>query len=959
MLYLNEGPEMKILRVDMEQQEVDYEDLPSQWRLIGGRGLIAKIMNKEVPPDTDPLGPKNKLIIAGGPLAGTMAPQLGRISVGGKSPLTLGIKESNAGGPAAQKLDKLGIRAIVVEGVADDGKFYCLQISKDELALVPADDYTGMKNYGLVSKLYYKYDGKPAIISIGVGGERKYRAASVSFTDMLGDPSRNAGRGGLGALMGSKGLKAIVIDDSGMPPVDIADPASFRKTVKSWVNTIRHDVGCGFFSRYGTTFAVANSSNQGTMPGDNYCTGRPEEFRNVSGDIIQKRLFERDGKMHGCMPGCVVRCSIIYPDAEAKPLASAYEYEAIALLGTNLGITDPDAIGRLKFMCDDLGMDLIEIGSCLGVAASAGRMKMGDVESAIGLLKEIELGSEFGKTLADGVVSTAKALNVSRVPAFKGQAIPGHDPRAVKGVGVTYATSPMGADHTAGLTYRIPLQKNGQIANSLRFQVQAATCDTLEYCINSIPGGQASLYGFLAELLNARYGLSLTPDNVVEIGKQTLKDELRFNEGAEFSKIHARYPSFVRTEALPPTNHVFDVEDPDLDSLWERLEAFREPERIWEVRFPSLPPMLFGAGVILRLGERVKRLKLKKVFLVADPGMKRLGRTDEAQGILENSEIASVVFSEVEPDPPIDEVEKAAQLYHTKGCHGVVAMGGGSSLDLAKAIALRVSQPGVLTEYESIVGGTAKIKPPLPPVICIPTTSGTGSEVNPYAVITDKQRDVKFIIMSDLLIPSLAVVDPNLCKSMPSGLTVESGIDALAHCIEGYVGLVFPYHPYYEALALYGVKLIGRSLRAAYKNGEDIDARTDMCMAAIYGGLSFAKGLGIGHAITHVLGAHYHISHGKAATIGLLCFVRANKGGCQKTFSDLAWALDRSDDLEKVLLKLYGDLNISTRLKDLGVLEKDLKKIAFYASKDVVNLATNPSPISQDRILEVLKECYQ
>jgi len=949
---------VKILRLDMEQEKATFEDLPEQWKLVGGRGLIAKIMNKEVPPDTDPLGPKNKLIIAGGPLAGTIAPQLGRISVGGKSPLTLGIKESNAGGPAAQKLDKLGIRAIVVQGVPKEAKFYCLKISKNEVTLVPADDYAGMKNYRLVRELYNKYKGKPAIISIGIAGERKYKAASVSFTDMLGDPSRNAGRGGLGALMGSKGLKAIIIDDSGTAPVNIADPVLFKTTVKSWVDTLKHDVGCGFFSKFGTPFAVANSSNQGTMPGDNYCSGRPEEFRKVSGDIIQKKLFERGGRMHGCMPGCVVQCSIIYPDAEAKPLASAYEYEAIALLGTNLGITDLDAIGRLKFICDDLGIDLIEIGSCLGVAASAGMMKMGDVESAIKLLMEIEQGTEFGSILANGIVNTAKALNISRVPAFKGQAIPAHDPRAVKGVGVTYATSPMGADHTAGLTYRIPLQKNGQIANSLRFQVQAATCDTLEYCINSIPGGQASLYRFLAELLNARYGLSLTDDDVVEIGKQTLKDELKFNEGAEFSTIHERYPSFVRTEALPPTNHVFDVEDSDLDSLWERLEAFKEPKKVWEVRLPSLPPMLFGVGVIQRLGERAKRLNIKKILLIADPVMKSLGRSDEVQGILESSGIASVVFSEVEPDPPVEEIENVAELYKSMGCHGVVAVGGGSSLDLAKAIALRVSQPGILTEYESIMGGTAKIKPPLPPVICIPTTSGTGSEVNQYVVITDRQREVKFMVVSDYLIPSLAVVDPNLCRSMPPGLTVESGVDALAHCIEGYVGLVFPYHPYYEALALYGVKLIGRSLRNAYENGEDIDARTDMCMAAIYGGLSFAKGLGIGHAIAHALGAHYHISHGKAATIGLLCFVRANKEACQESFSELAWALDQSDDLENALVKLYGDLNIPTRLRDLGVSEEDLKSIAFYASKDVVNIATNPSAISQHRILELLKGFY-
>jgi len=193
-----------ILRVDMSRLEISREVLPPEWEFIGGRGLVAKIMNREVPPATDPLGPGNELIFATGPLAGTLAPQLGRISIGGKSPLTLGIKEANAGGPAAQKLDRLGIRAVIVTGAPEKGKLYFLEISKDKAALVPADEYQGVKNYELISELYRKYPGQPAVVSIGVAGERCYKAASVSLTDMLGDPSRNAGRGGLGAVMGSK-----------------------------------------------------------------------------------------------------------------------------------------------------------------------------------------------------------------------------------------------------------------------------------------------------------------------------------------------------------------------------------------------------------------------------------------------------------------------------------------------------------------------------------------------------------------------------------------------------------------------------------------------------------------------------------------------------------------------------------------------------------------------------------
>jgi aldehyde:ferredoxin oxidoreductase len=950
---------MKILRVDIKNEKMIFENLGEEWKFIGGSAFIAKIMNKEVPPAADPLGPENLFIVAIGPLAGTGAPQLGRISVGAKSPLTLGIKEANSGGPAAQILDRFGIRAIIVHGAPRDHRLYCLFISKDKTTFIPADEYRGLKNYELVSKLRKQYGEKIAVISTGIAGELKYKGASVSFTDIFGDPSRNAARGGLGSVMGSKGLKAIIIDPSQAGQVDIAHPEEFRSVVKAWVSTLKHDISCSLYSCFGTPFAISNSASQGTLPSNNYRSGRPANFIAVSGDSIQKILFERGGKMHGCMPGCVVQCSIIYPDKNGKRLCSAYEYETIAMLGTNLGITDPDAIARLKFMCDDLGVDAIETGSSLGLAADAGKMQFGDWQSAARLLEEIEKQTPLGLALGNGVVATAQYLNLSRIPAYKGQAIPGHDPRSVKGTGVTYFTSPMGADHTAGLTYRIPRNRDKQAENSLKSQIQAATCDAFGYCLNSVPGGRASIYQFFADLMNARYRLRLTPQDIMEIGKQTLRDQLAFNERAEFSKMDSKAATFVREEAITPTGQVFDVDDGEIEGIWKGLDSYQEKEKVWEVRIPPLPDMMFGAGVVENMGERVRRLNVKKVLLTTDPVMFSLGRADEVRKILESSGISTVIFSDVEPDPPIELIEKAGKIYTDNVCDGIVGLGGGSSMDTAKAVGLRVSHAGEMREYESIVGGTAKIKPLLPPIICIPTTSGTGSEVNPYAVITDKERDLKFMLMSNHLIPRLAVIDPIYCKTMPVGLTVESGIDAMAHCIEGYVSLAIPYHPYFESMAVYGVKLIGRSLTRAYKDGNDIAARTDMCMAAICGGLAFLKGLGIGHAITHVLGAHYHMPHGRAAIYGLLCFVKANKETCREQFIDLAQLLNRSNDLEEGLLEFYRKLDIPISLKALGIPKDDLKKIAFYASKDAVNMATNPTSISQQKILELLQEIYE
>jgi alcohol dehydrogenase class IV len=657
------------------------------------------------------------------------------------------------------------------------------------------------------------------------------------------------------------------------------------------------------------------------------------------------------------MPGCVVQCSIIYFD-ESGNKTSAYEYEAVSMIGTNLGIADTDRIAQFKHICDDLGVDFIEIGSAIGISGEAGKMKPGDPDSVFALLDEMEKGTELGRTLGDGVVATAHAFGVTRIPAFKGQALPAHDPRAVKAMGVTYATSPQGADHTAGLSYKQPLSKKGQVINSLRFQLRAAACDTFGYCLNSIPGRQASIYSFVADLLRARYGGDVSADDILEAAKQNLRDERSFNEKAEFSTAHDPFPEFLRNEPLPPTNHVFDVEQSEIEKIWDYMEVYKEPKKVWEVRFPKEPQFLFGEGVYTKIGAQAARLGMKKAQIIADPVMESLGKTAEIQELLKQSGVDSVLYTRVVPDPPVESIEEAGAFYRDNGCDGLIAIGGGSSIDTTKATAVRASQEGMFREFENMVGGAAKIKPPLPPIIAVPTTSGTGSETNQYAIITDPVRDVKFTLMSEYLVPRLAVIDPLMTKTMPQSITAQTGIDALSHCVEGYVGMNDAYHPYYEALALYSVKLVGRSLRRAFNDGEDIDARKDMCMAAAFGGIAFTKGLALGHAISHVLGAFYHISHGTGCALGMLCHVRSNNDVCREQFEDLAWALDRSNDLEQALLKLYTDLNIPVQIRDAGIPEGDLERIAFEASTNTVNLAANPKSVSEKKILELLREFY-
>ena len=561
---------MKILRVDMSRLETRFEDLPKEWAVLGGRGLSARILTREVPPKADPLGPEAKLVIAGGPLAGTLAPSCGRISVGGKSPLTLGIKEANAGGPAAQKLDRLGIRAIVVEGAAKEGSLHLLVINKDGVTLHDADAYQGMKNYALVDALK-RHGDKAAVISIGPAGERRWKGASVAFTDKDGHPSRHAGRGGLGAVMGAKGLKAIVVDDSGTPAVAIADKDAYREIMGNWPKVIQSDGQLQAFSKYGTPFGILALRGLGSMPSKNYSSEETPDVERISGEALEKLRQERGGRMDGCMPGCIVKCSIIHHDADGKYVTSAFEYETIALLGTNLGIAEPDELARMDRFCDEMGLDTIELGAAMGVAAGAGKMQMGDVRSAWALLDEVEKGTPFGSILGNGVVATSKSLGVKRIPAFKGQAIPAHDGRVCKAVGVTYATSPMGADHTAGLSYEDPMNKEGKVETSFEMQTLMGMVDSLGYCLLASPSDHAAALGFFKGLIKARYGLDLSEDDLLAIGKQTLRDELKFNQGAEFATIHGPDPEFVRNEPLAPTGSVFDVDPDEVASIWKRL----------------------------------------------------------------------------------------------------------------------------------------------------------------------------------------------------------------------------------------------------------------------------------------------------------------------------------------------------------------------------------------------------
>ncbi len=578
----------RIVRVNMRTLEVREEAVPEKWAAYGGRAMTSAIVAEEVPPTCTPLGPRNKLVFAPGLLGGSSAPISGRLSVGAKSPLTGTIKESNAGGQAAQIMARLGIRAIVVEDKPEDpDKRYVLEVRKDSVRLVEAPELKGLGNYATVAKLVERYgDRKVGFITIGTAGEMGLTAASVACTDRELRPTRHAGRGGLGAVMGSKGLKAVFLDDSETKMREPRDREAFREASKKFAKALKeHPVTGEGLPTYGTNVLQNIINEAGALPTRNFREGSFEGASKISGEVQHDVILERGGKIaHGCHAGCVIQCSRIYNDKDGNYKTKGPEYETIWAFGTDCCIDDLDAIAEMDRLCDDIGLDTIEMGATIAVAMDAGVAQFGDAEAAIRLLKEVGEGTPLGRILGCGAKVTGQCFGVDHVPVVKGQAMPAYEPRAVQGIGVTYATSTMGADHTAGYAiatnilkvggYVDPLKPDGQVELSRNLQIATAAIDSTGLClfvafaVLDKPEAFEAVY----EMINAFYGLKLGPDDVTELGKAVLRMERKFNEAAGFTAADDRLPDWMRTEPLPPHNTVFMVPDEELDQVYNFVE---------------------------------------------------------------------------------------------------------------------------------------------------------------------------------------------------------------------------------------------------------------------------------------------------------------------------------------------------------------------------------------------------
>lgn len=569
----------QVWRINVREQTLRHEAVPVAWKRLGGRGLLARILLDEVDAKCDPLGPGNKLIFAPGLLVGHMLSSTDRISVGAKSPLTGGVKESNAGGRTGLHMTHMGIHALIIEDQPAQDGFWILHLSLNGANWERAGDLAGLGVYETAPRLLQKYGDKVAVALIGPGGEMQMKAAGIQNLDKDRVPSRIAARGGLGAVMGSKGLKAIVFDHAGGQKPPIVDPEAFKIAQKDYTKAVLEHPQSITYRDYSTAAIAAMCQTFAALTTRNFSRGTFEHVDKVDGDALREFTLKR-GKpsdpSHACMAGCTIKCSNIFGGEDGKIIVSPLEYETIGLMGVNLEIGSLDSIGRLNWQVNDLGLDSIETGAALGVAAEAGLMRWGSEKDALSLLDEIRRGTELGRVLGDGAVSVGKRYNVERVPAVKGQAMSGYEPRSIKGTGVTYATTPQGADHTAGLTIRAKinhLDPTIQKDPSLNAQLNMAGYDTLGACIFAGFGYASTPDGVIRRLLQARYGWDDLPENTLQaLGKETIKMEREFNRRAGFTKEDDRLPKWMTEQPIPETGAVFDVSEDVLDHIFDGIE---------------------------------------------------------------------------------------------------------------------------------------------------------------------------------------------------------------------------------------------------------------------------------------------------------------------------------------------------------------------------------------------------
>lgn len=548
----------KYLHVDLNNHAIETEILEGESLVRVGRHYIAKTLLERDIATVDALSPMNPLIFSAGPFSGSNFSNANRISVGCKSPLTGGIKEANAGGTFGFALGQLEIAGLTLNGTSSDWKILRITVG-GEISFVDADPYLGKGNIEVADMLFGIYGEKVSLAICGPVGEYQGLVSGISFTDPEGRPVRIAARGGVGAVMGSKKVKAIVIDMNKMPTFH--DRKKLMSSVREYGKLLKADPAIQAFSEFGTAM-VGDFTNQiGGLPTRNFSSGQlvnsDEGLMRLGGTYIRDQNVARGGETtHACMPGCMIRCSNVYADENGDAMVSPLEYETLGLMGSNCGLTDPDDVARLNHIANDLGVDTIEVGAMLGVLMEAGQGEFGDPEFMRVALEDIRMGNERGRLLSQGTARVGQYFQVDRIPVVKNQGISAYDPRVIEVTGISMMLTAQGADHTAGNlpTFQCDDKSTEELVEaSLDIQAACAAVDSLGLCVfgRSVTNVNHEL---IVTALNDAQGTDFDTSFFMDLGRETLKMEWEFNRRAGFTELDDELPAFFHDETLMPAN---------------------------------------------------------------------------------------------------------------------------------------------------------------------------------------------------------------------------------------------------------------------------------------------------------------------------------------------------------------------------------------------------------------------
>ncbi|MHC8508335.1 MAG: aldehyde ferredoxin oxidoreductase C-terminal domain-containing protein [Rhodospirillales bacterium] len=566
------------LTIDLTTRAVREETLTGADIARAGRWLIARTLLDMGAAKADPLGPENPLIFSAGPFAGTNFSNANRLSVGCKSPLTGGVKEANTGGTFGFALGQLEIAGFTLTGASDD--WVVIRLPKEGgVVFEPADDLLGLSTSETQKKLVERYGDKTASALIGPAGEYGGLIAGISFTDVEGRPARLAARGGVGAVMGAKKVKAIVADKVKMPAFH--DRRRLMVAVKEYGKQLNEQPPVQNMQKYGTALMGDFINKIGALPVRNFSDGQLIDTSDgtlfaLGGQHIQERNSGRGGDTtHACMPGCMIKCSNIYVDTQGEEITSPLEYETLGLLGSNCGLTDPDDVARLNGVCNDLGVDTIETGAMLAVLMDAGEAEFGDVEFMAAQLREIAKGTARGRMLAQGAGHVGRKLGLKRVPVIKNQAVSAYDPRVIEVTGITMMYTAQGADHTAGNLpqYECDGKTTEQLTReSHAMQMWCAAADSLGLCIfgRSVHNEQPQM---IVDAVNAAFDAGLEPGFLQKLGNDCLRLEKEFNTAAGFTLADDELPEFFRDEPLAPQNKTARHQPDEINRVMNEILA--------------------------------------------------------------------------------------------------------------------------------------------------------------------------------------------------------------------------------------------------------------------------------------------------------------------------------------------------------------------------------------------------